>query len=78
MTTQVTVRLDDANMDFIDQLVTERKVRSRADAVNRALNRERRRLAAERDAEIYSRTEPDPDMQAIAEWASANPTILDD
>lgn len=42
----------------------------------RALRRERRQAAAARDAAILARTEPDVDLDRLAEHASAMP--LDD
>jgi len=78
MTTQITVRLADESVAFVDQLVADGRAKSRADAVDRALRRERRWLSALRDAEIYARAEPDPELEAWAAHASARPSQLDD
>jgi Arc/MetJ-type ribon-helix-helix transcriptional regulator len=78
MTMQITVRLADENVEFLDQLVADGKVKSRAEAVDRALRRERRHAAALRDAEIYARTAPDPELEAWAAHVSAHPPRLDD
>jgi Arc/MetJ-type ribon-helix-helix transcriptional regulator len=78
MTMQITVRLTEENVAFVDQLVADGKAKSRADAVNRALRRERRRQAALRDAEIYSNATSDPELEAWAAHASAHPPQLDD
>ena len=60
---------------FIDDLVRSGDAGSRAAVVSRALERERRRKVAERDAAILSRQEPDPDpdLDALAEFAAAIP-----
>lgn len=78
MSTQVTVRLPDDLVAFMDREVAADTVRSRAELVTTALERERRRLAGLRDAEIYARTEPDPEMTAIVEFYAAHPPVLDD
>lgn len=78
MSTQVTVRLDDDNVKFVDALVAAGRVRSRAEAVDRALRHERRREDALRDAAIYADTEPDPDMQALAGYVGQHPPALQD
>lgn len=53
MTTQITVRIADDLVAFADAEVDEGRTRSRASLIERALRREQRRLAAERDAAIY-------------------------
>ena len=78
MTIQVTVRLPDELVAFMDDQVAGEKARSRADVVTRALRRELRRQTVMRDAEIYASTEPDPDMNALAQWASKHPVPIDD
>jgi Arc/MetJ-type ribon-helix-helix transcriptional regulator len=78
MTTQITVRLTEENVAFVDQLVADGKAKSRADVVDRALRRERRRQAALRDAEIYSNAASDPELEAWAAYANAHPPQLDD
>lgn len=52
---QIAVRLLDEVVEFIDAQVRERHVASRAAFVHYALERERRRLIAARDAEILAR-----------------------
>ena len=71
MSVQVTVRLPDDLVKFIDQQVAEGKVPSRATAVAKALRREQRRLLAEKDAEIYAamaKEEPTEDEKSYREW----------
>jgi Arc/MetJ-type ribon-helix-helix transcriptional regulator len=70
MSTQIAVRLSDDMVAFIDDLVRRGDAGSRAAVVSRALERERRRKIAERDAAILTRDKQDPDMQALAEFAA--------
>jgi Arc/MetJ-type ribon-helix-helix transcriptional regulator len=76
MSIQIAVRLPDDVVKFIDELVAHGEATSRAQVVSRALDRERRRRAAERDAAIYAAEPPDPDMDAFATYVSRTP--LDD
>jgi Arc/MetJ-type ribon-helix-helix transcriptional regulator len=78
MSTQIAVRLPDDVVAFIDGLVSRGEATSRAQVVFRALERERRRVGAERDAEIYAAERDDRDMDALAAYASRMPlTDLD-
>jgi Arc/MetJ-type ribon-helix-helix transcriptional regulator len=78
MTKQITVRLPDDLVDFIDEVVASGRFGSRAAVVTRELKRLQRRLVAEKDAEIY-RTQGDyPDLEGLAEYVSQNPLPLDD
>ena len=70
MTKQIAVRLSDDLVAFVDGVVESGQERSRAAVVTRALNRERRRLAAERDAEILASTGPDPELAGLADYAA--------
>jgi antitoxin MazE3 len=56
---QIAVRLPDEVVEFIDQEVRESRMPSRAAFVQKALERERRRLIAARDAGILSRQDVD-------------------
>jgi Arc/MetJ-type ribon-helix-helix transcriptional regulator len=68
---QIAVRLPDDVVDYIDREVDQRHVESRAAFVLKALERERRRLIAARDAEILAeRTTADDDFDALAAHAS--------
>ena len=73
MTTQIAIRLSDEMVAFIDDLVRRGDAGSRAAVVSRALERERRRKVAERDAAILSRQKPDPDLNELAEFAAMVP-----
>jgi antitoxin MazE3 len=76
MSKQIAVRLPDELVDFVDEIVGAGEVRSRAAVVTRALERERRRMAAERDAQILARTGPDPELAGLAEHAVGLPSEL--
>ena len=77
MSKQIAVRLPDELVDFVDEAVRSGAGRSRAAVVTRALERERRRALAERDAEILSATGDDPELAGLAEHAAALPSGLD-
>lgn len=76
MSKQIAVRLPDDIVDFIDQLVGNGEAGSRAVVVARAVDRERRRVIAARDAAILARAGTDPDLDGLAEFAARTP--LDD
>jgi Arc/MetJ-type ribon-helix-helix transcriptional regulator len=76
MSKQIAVRLADELVEFVDELVDSGAERSRAAVVTRALERERRRAIAARDAEILARTGPDPDLAGLAEHAVGLPSDL--
>lgn len=70
MTVQMTIRVDDDLAAFVDRAAKAGEG-SRADVINRAIKREFRRRAAERDAQIYAAsTDPDPELDAYATWAA--------
>lgn len=73
MSKQIAVRLSDDLVEFVDEIVGAGHERSRAAVVTRALERERRRLAAVHDAEILARSGPDPDLGALARHAAGLP-----
>lgn len=77
MSKQVAVRLPDDLVAFVDELVKSGSERSRAAVVGRALERERRRMIAARDAEILARAGPDPELDALAEHALGRAAMLD-
>lgn len=71
MSKQIAVRLPDEVVEFIDAQVRDRHVTSRAAFVQYALERERRRLIAARDAEILSRDDTDPEgLESLAAYAA--------
>lgn len=77
MAKQIAVRLPDELVAYVDERVQAGAEQSRATIVRRALERERRRLIAARDAEILARTGPSPDLEALAHHAVDHPIDLD-
>ena len=77
MSRQIAVRLPEDLVAFVDGLVADGEAASRAAVVSRALERERRRATAARDAEILSRAGADPDMDALARHAAVDPLGLE-
>jgi Arc/MetJ-type ribon-helix-helix transcriptional regulator len=77
MAKQIAVRLPDELVAFVDERVDAGAERSRATIVTRALERERRRLIAARDAEILARSGRNADLEALADHAVAQPVDLD-
>ena len=52
----IPVRLDDDDVEVLDDLVRLGLATDRSDAIRRAIDRDRRRLAAMRDAAVYARS----------------------
>ncbi len=77
MSKQIAVRLPDELVEFVNEIVGSGSARSRASVVTRALDRERRRVVAERDADILARTGPDPELAGLAEYVIGLPSQLD-
>ncbi len=76
MSKQIAVRLSDELVEFVDELVGAGTEPSRAAVVTRALERERRRAIAARDAEILARTGRDPELAGLAGHALGLPSEL--
>jgi Arc/MetJ-type ribon-helix-helix transcriptional regulator len=77
MSKQIAVRLPDELVAFVDAVVESGAERSRAAVVTRALERERRRAVAARDAEILASAGRDRDLEALAAHAVQHPVDLD-
>jgi Arc/MetJ-type ribon-helix-helix transcriptional regulator len=77
MSKQIAVRLSDDLVDFVDSIVETGEQRSRAAVVSRALERERRRTIATRDAEILAASGPDADLASLADHAVDMPVDLE-
>jgi Arc/MetJ-type ribon-helix-helix transcriptional regulator len=77
MSKQIAVRLPEELVEFVDEVVGSGSERSRAAVVARALERERRRVIAARDAEILARTGPDPELEGLAEYAAGRSVAAD-
>lgn len=71
MTTQITVRLPDDEVAFIDTEVASGDAASRAAVVSRALRREMRRAANARDIAIILKR-PDADLDDLAAHNAAS------
>ncbi|TWD83519.1 hypothetical protein FB561_4682 [Kribbella amoyensis] len=76
MSKQITVRLPDELVEFMDRLVDDNKASSRASVVARAMERERRRELAARDLAILTERGEDPELDGLA--AAASGTVLSD
>ncbi|MEU4601670.1 YlcI/YnfO family protein [Kribbella sp. NPDC023972] len=76
MSKQITVRLPDELVEFMDQLVAADKASSRATVVARAMERERRRELAARDLAILTESGDYDDLDGLATAASG--TVLSD
>lgn len=76
MSKQIAVRLSDELVAFVDEVVGSGTERSRAAVVSKALERERRRVVASRDAQILARTGPDPVLAGLAEHVVRLPSAL--
>lgn len=70
MSTQIAVRLPDPVVAFLDEEVAAGRVASRAALVASALEREMRRLLAERDVEILGREGAADDLDGLVDWAA--------
>lgn len=77
MSTQIAVRLPDELVRYLDERVANGETSSRAALVAQALERERRREAAVRDARIYAEHGEDDDLAAFTRTAAAQPLELD-
>jgi Arc/MetJ-type ribon-helix-helix transcriptional regulator len=77
MSKQIAVRLPDDIVDFVDALVRDGTADSRAVVVRRALERERRRTIAARDAAILARCAADTEMDMLARHVVSAPLDLE-
>lgn len=77
MTVQIAVRLPDDVVGFLDEAVAAGDAPSRASLVTEALEREMRRRAAERDAELLREKGADDDLDGLVAWTGAQPMIED-
>ncbi len=72
MSTQIAVRLPDEMVAFLDRAVAAGEAPSRAALVAAAVEREMRRLAAERDAQILGAQGAADDLDDLVEWTSTH------
>ncbi|MFR9750798.1 antitoxin [Nocardia sp. 004] len=73
MSTQISVRLTDSTVSYLDRIISDGAAPSRAAVIEQALERDRLRRAAERDAEILAATPVDDDMNALATYNADTP-----
>jgi len=78
MAKQITVRLPDDQVDFLDREVAAGRTASRATGVARALRREQRRSRAERDLATLLAAGEDPDLGDMVGWAAGHQAYPDD
>lgn len=77
MTTQITVRLPDELVAFLDRSVSDGLAPSRAALVSDAVERQMRRQAAVADASILTATGTEDDLDDLVAWTVAT-TVLED
>ena len=74
MSVQITVRLPDDQVAFLDAEVSGGRAASRATVIARALRSEQRRRRAEQDLETILATADDADdLAGLADWAARQP-----
>ena len=72
----MTIRIDDDLAAFVDDAARAGEG-SRADVINRAIQREVRRRDAQRDAQIYaSSADLDLESDAYAAWAARSTSVV--
>jgi Arc/MetJ-type ribon-helix-helix transcriptional regulator len=72
MSIQIAVRLPEEVVEFVDAQVSGGAAKSRADFIGRAIKREQRRLAAERDLQILIE-QPYDEFDAMHGYAARLP-----
>ena len=77
MTIQITVRLPDAVVAFLDRSVAADQATSRAALVAHALEREMRLQAAQQDAAILHTQGAADDLDELVAWSTTR-TVLED
>lgn len=77
MTQQIAVRLPEELVEFVDGLVADGTEKSRAAVVAKALAREKRRRAEDRDIAILMREGDDEDLQAFIRHTAHRPIDID-
>ena len=69
MSKQITVRLPDDQVDFLDTEVADGRAASQAAAIAQALRREQRRRRAEQDLRTMLDAGDDPELAGLPEWS---------
>ena len=78
MTTQIAVRLPDDMVAYLDDAVASGAAPSRAAIVSRALEREMRRVAAERDAATLTSQGAADELDSLVDWTTNHVILLED
>jgi len=75
MTIQITARLADDLVEYVDARVAAGKSANRTEVISAALRHERRREAQEHDVAIYAAAanDPDPELDAWTTHAAGTP-----
>ncbi|MGO1593524.1 MAG: ribbon-helix-helix domain-containing protein [Ancrocorticia sp.] len=68
MSVQIAVRLPDHMVEALDAVVADGRAPSRAAVVTSAVERELRRMLAERDAEILHESGTGDDLDSVVQW----------
>jgi Arc/MetJ-type ribon-helix-helix transcriptional regulator len=77
MSTQIAVRLPDEMVAFLDSAVAAGKAPSRAALVAAAVEREMRRQAAERDAQLLRENGTADDLDDLVRWSGTHLEVKD-
>ena len=77
MTIQITVRLPDENVAWLDAQVAAGRYPTRTAALAKLLTKAQRRLEDEADM-LKALANPDPDMEAMLDWSAKNQAFSDD
>ncbi|MCG7444007.1 ribbon-helix-helix domain-containing protein [Dermabacter vaginalis] len=77
MTVQISLRLPDDLVEFLDRSVSTGAAGSRADLVSVALEREKRRQVALADAAIVNAEGPQDDLDSLVEWTAHHTSFED-
>jgi Arc/MetJ-type ribon-helix-helix transcriptional regulator len=70
-TTQISVRIPEELVAFVDEQVKRGEMTSRAAVLTRAIEREQRRVLAERDVAILKAGGPDDDLSGVGGFAAS-------
>lgn len=77
MSTQISIRLPEEMVAFLDKSVADGRAVSRAALVGVALEREMRRQAAEDDAAILREQGPADELDALVTWTTHHIDLAD-
>ena len=77
MSTQITVRLPDEMVAFLDRAVASGQASSRAAIVASAVEREMRRLLAEQDAHALRQQGSSDDLDDLVRWTATHVGLED-